>query len=164
MFVLGFAAKSTSDYFDHRRVREREREAKEIERRYKLAERGASFQRETLLQLQETMFELIRTSGMMHHQDLMEHRAGGEWHKRLYGEDLGERNRAANARTAVLAVRVRDESVRKLVQAVKDSGTVVMLSRGPAEGDEAMTRMSFDFEILNHRIGELLRAIDEELP
>jgi len=53
--VLGYATKSVSDWIEHRLTLERDRGIRDAERRVQLAERRASFQRETLLNLQEAL-------------------------------------------------------------------------------------------------------------
>src|SRR4051812_23220205 len=51
--VIGYAMKSMTDVFEHKRTTRREREAREAARRAQQLERRTTFQRETLLSLQE---------------------------------------------------------------------------------------------------------------
>src|SRR5687768_4612193 len=60
--LLGYGTKAFSDWFQHRRAREREREARDAARRDQLFERRTSFQRQTLLDLQEAIMRLTRTT------------------------------------------------------------------------------------------------------
>jgi len=113
--LLGYILSSISESVRHRRTLEREREAREAERRDKAFERRVTFQRATLLELQDAIMDLMRTSGAMHHQDIMALKRTGQWQKQFYGDELSEAHRLAMARTTVLTVRVRDIRVRELV-------------------------------------------------
>src|SRR6266581_6335804 len=126
--LLGYAVKAASDWLQHRRTSERERQAREAARLDQLFERRTTFQRQTLLDLQDAVMLLGRTSGAIHHQDVMAFRKTGKWQKQLLDEGLDESARLAGARTSMLAVRVRDQSVRELVAVVKHHGVKASLS------------------------------------
>jgi hypothetical protein len=156
--LLGYATKAVSDWLQHRRTSERERQAREAARLDRLSERRTNFQRQTLLDLQEAVMQLIRTTGAMHHRDVMAFRKTGEWQKQLFGEELSENNRLANVRCSMLAVRVRDDSVRDLVAVVKSHAGDAGMCASQEEGERAMRAMAAESEKLNQRIGELLRS------
>ena|ERR1700730_2414078 len=59
--LLGYATKSLSEWLEYRRTTRREREAREAVRRDQLFERRTTFQRQTLLDLQETSVQLLRS-------------------------------------------------------------------------------------------------------
>lgn len=161
--VVGYLTKSVSDWLQHRRTLERDRETREADRQDKLFEHRAAFQRQTLLDLQETLMQLFRTTGVMHQHDLMEFRTTGEWQKSLFPQDLDESNRVAVARTSMLAVRVQDQKTRELVKNFKNATAAVTESAAADESTAAMARIGPVFEELNHRIGDILRKLDEEL-
>jgi hypothetical protein len=64
--LLGYATKSLTDWLEHRRNTRREREAREAVRRDQRFERRTSFQRQTLLDLQEASMQLARSVGAIH--------------------------------------------------------------------------------------------------
>jgi hypothetical protein len=160
--ILGYLTKSGSDWLQHRRTLQRDRETRDATKRDQIFERRTTFQRQTLLDLQETLMQLARTSGAMYHYDMMSYRKSQEWQKALFPDELSENNRLAVARTSMLSVRVRDASVREMVEAFKKEASAIGQSANPDEAQGALTRMSSVFETLNNRIGELLRQIDEE--
>src|SRR5260370_11596714 len=121
--LLGYILSSISESVRHRRALEREREAREAESRDKAFERRVTFQRATLLELQDAIMGLMRTSGAMHHKDIMALKRTGEWQKQMYGEELSEASGLAMAQTTVLAGRVRDAKVRGLVTRLEDCAT-----------------------------------------
>ncbi len=162
--LLGYAVKTFADWVQHRRTSEREREARQEARQDQLFERRTTFQRQTLLDLQDAMMQLMRTTGEMHHQDLMDFRKTGQWHKQLYPEDVSEDNRLANARTTVLGVRARDESVRGLVAAVKDHAPRAGVGRSKEECEREIDAAMVEFERFNQRVGEVLRELETTTP
>src|SRR5256885_15374250 len=68
--LLGYILSSISESVRHRRTLEREREAREAERRDKALEPRATFQPATLLEIQDGLIDLKRTSRAHHHQDI----------------------------------------------------------------------------------------------
>lgn len=76
--LLGYLTKAVSDWIQHRRTTEREREARREARLEKLAERRITFQRQTLLDLQEAMMQLIRSAGATHFQEVAAFRKDGK--------------------------------------------------------------------------------------
>ena len=160
--LLGYAVKVATDWVQHRRTLERERDARQAQRRDLLSERRSDFQRQTLLDLQEAVMDVARTTGAMHHEDQMAYHNTRNWGRQLYAPDLDERNSAAMRRTSMLAVRVRDESVRDLVQRFKSHSANATTRRSREESESEMAEMATVFENLNYRIGEILRRIDEE--
>lgn len=159
--LLGYGTKAFSDWIQHRRTSEREREARREARLEKSAERRITFQRQTLLDLQEAMMQLLRSSGATHVQDVAGFRKDGKWQKRPLTEELNESSRLANARTSMLIVRVRDDSVRDLAQVVKNHATSVDYCSSEDESFKELKAMSSAFDKLNHRIGEILRTLDD---
>src|SRR5260370_33013473 len=139
--LLGYILSSISESVRHRRALEREREAREAERRDKAFERRVTFQRATLLDLQDAIMDLMRTSGAMHHKDIMALKQTGEWQKHLYGDELSEANRLAMARTSMLTVRVRDTKVRELIARLKDYSWKTWRSKTPDDSDVAALPM-----------------------
>lgn len=158
----GLVTSPILQWLQDRRTSRREHEAREAARREQRFERRTNFQRQTLLDLQEAAMKVIQTTGEMHFQDMMANRTGGEWRKQLYGEDLDNRDREANAQTTKLTVRVRDEMVRKLVKEVKDASSATLFARSQPEAEQAIQNMATVFEKLNERIGELLRKLDDD--
>lgn len=170
---LGYALAAITELFRDRRahkreieaqafVRDREREARDVARRDERFERRTEFQRETLLNLQEEVFKLMRTTAEMQHSDAMALRSGVQWHKQLLPPDLNVRAFSANVQTTKLKVRVADEGVRELVNELKKHATSVACSDSETAGEQANLRMIQTYGELNDRIGELLRKLDND--
>jgi len=156
------AAKWFSDWYQHKSTMERERENRIAARREQLTERRAEFQRQTLLDLQDALFDLMRTTGAMHHQDEMAYRQTGEWQKRLFGDELYDKSQVAMRRTAMFQVRVRDASLREMADDLRKLSAQVTVGTSKSESDSAMLDAADLFVQVQERIGEILRTLDDE--
>ncbi len=137
--ILGFAISSISDWVKNRRESERERDARREARREQLSDQRRNFQRETLLVLQEAIQDLARATGAAHHQDEMAFGTTGRWQRQPLGEELNQQVHVANRRVLLLAVRVRDESLRDVVnrfrQLTNETETNGKKARPPSRRD-----------------------------
>jgi uncharacterized membrane protein len=170
---LGYVTSSISEWLRDRRASERERataeatgsrerEAREAARRVQLFERRVSFQRETLLNLQDAVVKLSRTAGRMHHIDEMEYRKAGRWGGHLFPEGLSDEAHQANVTIMVLTARVRDDRVREMVKTFRSHANRVGISLTKEADSEALHKMSEVLEPLHERIGEVLRKLDDD--
>lgn len=146
---------------DHRSLK-REREARYEARGEQMKQRRTEFQRQTLLDLQDSLAKLVRATGQGHHLDDMASRASGQWQKQLWGDDLDERYRLAQVQTSLLGVRVANEDVRNDIEELKAASSKTALSPSKASADAELERMARAYERVNRRIGDLLRGLDSD--
>jgi hypothetical protein len=156
--LIGYVIKSLTDWIQDRRSIQREREAREVTRREELSERRNTFQRETLLALQDAFMQLNRATGAIHHQVTMSGEAGG---RQQLPDGLSENYHAAQTRTSMLVSRVRDNRVRDLVEQIRQLSVESTMSATKRERDRALTAMMQLHDPLNQRIGEILRTLDD---
>jgi hypothetical protein len=161
--LLGYATKSLSEWLEYRRTTRREREAREAVRRDQLFERRTTFQRQTLLDLQETSVQLLRSVVRITVIDKSAYHSTGEWSKQL-PDGLGEDNRLAQARIGMLGARVRDDAIRELLAKLKTHSVQAILSSTPDDTERVMSSMGLVYDELNQRIGEVLRKLDDAEP
>jgi hypothetical protein len=160
--LLGYALKAFTDWLQRRRASKRERESRGAALSGHLLERRTAFQRETLLDLQDAMMQLMRTTGVINVEDSVAFRESGLWHKEPLGDELSENHRLASARATMLAVRVHDDAVRNLVIAVQRHVDSVVVAESEGESDQGVDAAMVEFDKLNQRIGEILRQLDDE--
>ncbi len=160
-FLAGFSAKWLMELEQHRRVTAREREARRAVRRDFLEQRRADFQRQTLIELQETCAVLLRKTGQAHHSDEMAFKQNGEWQKALLPENVSELFGDAQRRAQVLLVRVRDPEVRKLAEDLKSYCSAVVQSPARATSRRAADQMIITYDELNRLIGAALRELED---
>jgi hypothetical protein len=158
-FLLGFGTKWLTDWAQHRRIVERDREAREATRREQLFERRATFQRETLLALQQAAAELGRATGRIGHLDTMAIRATGRTQR--LPDDLDEGYRLAQVRTSMLTVRVRDAAIRELAEQLRQLSVDSIDAKTEDDRDRIMNAAMQANIQLNERIGEVLRTLDD---
>jgi hypothetical protein len=157
--ALGYGARSLTDWIQHRRTVAREREVRNATRHDQLFERRTTFQRETLLVLQEVMMDLGRATAHVNHLDAMAIRNTGK--RQRLPEDLDEGYRLAQAKASMLAARVRDDATRELVDQFRNLSSTCVTTKTQDESDKALNAAFQIHDQLNQRIGELLRTIDD---
>jgi uncharacterized coiled-coil protein SlyX len=171
--LVGFATSSFAEWLRQRyankreraaaeATREQEREARESERRIQLFERRTSFQRETLLNLQDAIVKLARATGRMQHLDLMEYRKTGNWGKQPIPSDLNDDAHQANVIIMVLKARVRDDLIREMTGTFQSQANLVAISRSEQASKEVSDKMVGELGPLHERIGEVLRKLDDD--
>lgn len=160
--VFGYVLSVISDSFKDRRTLQREREARKATRRAQMYERRVTFQRQTLLDLQDALNDLARAVGAIHLEDERTYHQIREWNKMPHTQDASENCRLAFRRMSTFRVRVHDDTVRELAQKFQNYSSDV------TTGDDrnmAFAALSGAFKVaeeLNERIGEILRRIDDD--
>jgi hypothetical protein len=161
--AIGYGAKFLTDFIQERLVAKRDRVNRESEKKEKARDRRRGFQHQTLLELQEEVMRLARATGAANHQDHTAWRETGEWQKRLLSDHVDENFRLSQARTWLLAVRIRDGLARDLTEKFKDCCTQAVTSASKEGSDRAIANMMGALDALNKRVGELLRELDAEV-
>lgn len=162
LVLVGYIASQISERAKDKRALEREREAREANRRYALAERRIEFQRKTLLNLQAALMQLVRAYGETHQFDVMQSRAAGKWTKSLLPDELNAREFNAGVQVTKLRVRVRDEILRNAIKRLRDSSYGITVANSEAQSTQALNSSIEIFEFVSERLGELLRTLDDE--
>jgi hypothetical protein len=160
--LLGFATSWLSARYQNTATVKRERESRLAVRHDQMAERRAEFQRQTLIELQDAVFDLMRATGAMHHQDEMAFRKTGQWQKQFLGDELDQKALMSNRRTSMFKVRVRDGSLRDMVGKLSNLCAQVAISIDRDHSNGAMMEAGELFEKVQERIGELIRTINDE--
>ena len=169
----GYLTSAVTEFFRDRRTRQRdretaaattarERETREVARRVQIAERRSNFQRETLLTLQDAIFELARAAGQMHHVEEMESLKTGRWGQILFPDELDSAHRNASVKTLMLLVRVRDEEVRELAKTFREHANQAVICKTERESQKVLLAMASVMELLHERIGMIVRRLDDD--
>jgi hypothetical protein len=156
---IGFVTRPFSDWIQHRLTVGRDREAREATRRDERTERRNAFQRDTLLNLQEAVMQLSRSTATIHHKDKMSRHSTGK--PALLPDDLDEGHRLGHVRVSMFSARVRDQSVRDLVEQLRQLSEGSVKSTAQTECNQSLNAMFQVSDELNQRIGELLRTLDD---
>lgn len=159
--MAGGALTIITGWISDKRLSERERERRAQEREERLAIRRDDFQRETLLALQVAVQKMVRTTGKMHHEDVMAHRSTGQWQRQLFSEDLSDDSLRNMTDTMLLGSRVRDSEARTLADQLREQCTAIGGSPDEQTAEARMATATITHERLIGRIGQLLREMDE---
>lgn len=159
--LLGYLTSLFTEFYREKRTSARELESRKATRRLQLSERRSNFQRETLLELQDAISQLARTHAQVHHLDTMERRKSGVWVHQV-PEDLNQEAFAAMVKTLQLLVRVHDDPIRQMTQALRTHATGIVTHRMEEDSTRAMKGMLEVIQPLHERIGLVLRQLDDD--
>lgn len=153
--VLGALAGYFADYLRESRAATRERE-----------EARRTFQRETLIELQDQIASLARAVGRGHHEDFLEHARSGLWARGSLSEEVNLGEMQAIREIHRLRVRLTDRDLSQRTEKFIGLATAVGLPGVRAPGDDAamkersercMAELVDAFGPMNERLGEALR-------
>ena len=120
-------------------------------------ERANAFQRETLLELQDAVHDVMRLEHRAYFEDCMSLRAGIIWSKATLSDELNEGKRLAKRRVTLLVERVADEDVRKQVKALMKSASLVALAKEQEEANALLEGCTSDSIQMFETLGTALR-------
>lgn len=160
--IVGAVLKALFDWLTERSAWKRDSEARREQRADVLRLKRADFQHTTLLEFQDILGQMIRKTGEAHHHDVMNSRKAGKWQKELLGDELNDELANLQRSFAKLRVRIRDDLIRNVSMQFSTHSVEVLMARDQGASDVAIMRMGESLEVLNERIGELLRLIEED--
>ena len=158
----GFAFASFNDYFKDKRASERDREARDATRKLQQLERRTTFQRQTLLDLQESAHKMGQVCGTIFFMRRERFLETGVWGEEDIPKDLNEDLRQSVSRTVMLSVRVRSDSVRDVVGTFKGFATGSATASTKADAQKSLSDMSRALGPLHESIGSVLRKLDDD--
>jgi hypothetical protein len=149
------------EWLRDKRTYGREREAREAARRDARTQKRNEFQRQTLLDLQDSVMKLMQTTAAAHQSDMTQYGKNGIWQKVRYSDEINKDSQFANAQSAILGVRERNDDVRELLQLLKSETTTVVRAKSREESEKAIQSVGRLFVSLNDQIGRVLRSMDD---
>ena len=155
--VIGAAASIATAWLAARSSHDLER-AKSREER---SEQARAFQRQTLLELQEAVHDVLRLVIRCYHEDHLAHRAGQDWSKIVLSEEVSVGVRLALRRVFILVERVADDDLRVSVKHLTGTAERVLMAHSEKEARSHLDKITQDYEPLNEEIGTVLRRYYE---
>lgn len=160
--LLGAIGKGLGDVLGDRRRDRREAQARKEARLDVQRARHAEFQRETLLQLQEAIYDLGRLAGRVNFADVIAEHELGTWGKKDLPAEVNDGFLLATVKTQKFRVRAASADIREMGAQFVNACTQVSMARARADSDNALKAAMSIFEKLNERIGDALSALDVE--
>lgn len=152
--ILGWllsAAGSWSKTRREERVREKLRHESKTDER-------VEFQRQTLLELQDVLYQLVRAAGHAYHEDEMAHKTTGVWGRNLITEEWDQKEYEARVRANILVVRVANNALREKLVAFQNLTTQLNLARSVDVAAGLFLEAADMFEEINNDMGALIRS------
>jgi hypothetical protein len=87
-------------------------------------EKDRSFQRDTLLELQDALHDVARMSARLYFEDVALYKKSNEWGKSYSSNDVNEGLMLANRRMSILIARVADNQLRSELKEIMKIITV----------------------------------------
>lgn len=116
------------------------------------------FQRDTLLELQDALHDVMRLNGKALHLDTEAHMGGAEWGKTLLPEALNEDLRVARRRLGLVVERVGDDGMRAEIKAINLKLTHSTIARSRSDADRAFNEATAQYVAAMEHLGTLLRS------
>jgi hypothetical protein len=158
--VVGFASSQLLEWLKDRRAYIRDQKTRDDSKRDAWVQRRNAFQTQTLLDLQDETAKWIRCVREVHFLQTSRSDAVGEWPNIPYPAELSDRLGEATSRTIMLNARIRDGGVRDTVKQLRDELGKVIWASNKSDSIRWIEASSITFEVLNERIGVLLRDLD----
>ena len=122
-------------------------------------EKSRAFQRETLIDLQDSVHDELRAVALLFMADEAAFRESGAWGRKLLGEELNTKVHLAGRRTLLLRERVADDELRDHIQSLRDLLTGVQMARDRVVAERVNAdAMQMGTAVMEH-IGKVLRSL-----
>lgn len=162
LFLLGFLTKSISDYFNHKRVLQRDSVQREEERADTYRLRRFNFQMDTLVQVQDAVFDLARNTSQINHHDYMNFKKGEVWKSIPIPLEIDIAFLKNQQKVIKLKARIRNEGIRDLIALFMDETLKVTTATSVSESERYMLIAMRTKTELDERIGEEFGLLDSD--
>jgi hypothetical protein len=158
----GLASGVLIEWFRDARAYARERETRIAGRKDMLLDRRITFQRQTLLDLQGAIVNLVQAHLETHSHDVQNNQCANQWKELNHPTELIERISSARSQVLTLRSRVNDDSVREISGDLLTTCSNLYLSKSVQDGNEhSSSLIKIQFK-LNDCVGEVLRKLDSD--
>jgi len=127
---------------------------------FQRSERARNFQRENLLEAQETLAAYMRLVGRAHLEDSTFFRQNPDPSARpILSADLNEEIMNSSRRLMLLTERIENEEIRNEIKKLRSSVNMVLDARSITEGENILSRSGSAFQHLMSSVGTVLRHL-----
>jgi len=122
-------------------------------------ERAREFQRNNLLELQDSLSQQMRMIGRAHLEDVEYFRKSGSGERsNLLSVELDQELMLSSRRVAILTERIYDDSLRDNLKELRQNMTNVLMAKSKNESREMLQQASDRFEQFMEQLGVVLRS------
>lgn len=130
----------------------------EIKAKEERQERANAFQRDTLLEMQQSAHDVLRLVHRAYIEDYKSLHEGIPWQKAMLSDDLSESVRLALSKVSILVERIADDEVRLQVKTLMSIANQAMLARSESEAREHLEHSQAEGIRVFESLGRALRA------
>lgn len=151
--IVGAAASIITTYLANKNSANLQREADSQER----MERARSFQRDTLLKVQDTLHDALRLMMRSHQEDLETYRTGTVWGKGLLSIELDESVRVTNRLLALLNERISNDSLRNELKELRKNISQLGFADSEHQANSLVKSSVRMADVFMENLGDVLR-------
>jgi len=152
--VVGASASILTTLISERNSARLQNNADTLER----LERAREFQRNNLLEIQDSLAKNMRLVGRAHLEDVESYRKdGSEGRSNFLSEELDQELMLSSRKLAILTERIADDALRNNLKELRQKMTDVLMAKSEIESSEILQIVSTGFEQFMQQLGVVLR-------
>ena len=153
--VVGASASILTTLISSRNSARLQEEADTLER----LERVREFQRNNLLELQDSLSQNMRLIGRVHLEDVESfQKSSSDLRSSFLSEELNQELMVSNHKVALLTERIADDTLRENLKELRHKMTDVLMAKSETESREMLKIASTRFEQFMVQLGVVLRS------
>lgn len=131
------------------------KQASEQERK----ERERSFQRNTLLELQDALSDVLRMITQAHIEDVNAYRINGNWGNNMISDEVNEGELAANRKASILIERVANDKLRTELKEIIILSSSVCRAISYNDAKNIFSKVNMNTKVAMENLGAALRNL-----
>jgi len=151
--IVGASASILTTIINGRKSAQLQKERDNFER----LERSREFQRNTLLELQDSLSQNLRLIGRAHLEDVASYRQNDGVRSNLLSAELNQDIMLSNRKNAILTERISDDELRNNLKKLRQDMTDVLFAKSENESRNKLQIVSTNFEKFMGKLGVVLR-------
>ncbi|WP_124363538.1 hypothetical protein [Pseudomonas sp. R3-52-08] len=160
--VIGAFLKAFFDSWTEKRRAGFERESRVEKRKELILMQRIDIQRKALGDIQIAISDLMRCTTVLHLAECNMYQETGSWGESELTEDVNDRSRSAFRQVTLTKVRVRDEHVRDMAERLSKLCSQASFAISHNAAEDAVLDAGSLFNEFNEKVGESLRALEDE--
>jgi hypothetical protein len=157
----GYVSGLLVEWFRDARAYSREREAKATARSESRTDRRRDFQRQSLLDLQDAICEMVADVRQVYLEEAAQMLGGREWSKVAASVETSTKTMNSRDRVIKLRARIRDDQTHKLTGDVLVAIARLLAATSDEVAKKTLSEVEDSLRIACERIGATLRTFDE---
>lgn len=151
--LVGVISSVSTTYLTNKKSIDLQKDADLLKRN----ELSRAFQRETLLNLQDTLYETMRLIGQIHLEDTSNYKKTGTWGKSGVSEEVNEKFMLSMRKISILKERISDNKLRLNLDDLHQDLNKPLFAKSENESSILFQNIPDKFESFMKELGVILR-------